>query len=168
MFEPEAPKGKIICLSEVVFPGDVSLKNTEDAAYKIVHPKGKSAAAEKDPRMLFISRFGTASGKCPPEHGDSWQETTMEMDNMFLPTGKITLSSRRYIVTLATDVDCKDSKKSLVFLKERQEAHLRNSLVTQDRMRPAPLLLRNTYKDQNTCQYHVGAAQVYLRDCSLI
>lgn len=144
MFESKATKAKIICLSEVVFPGDVSLKNTEGADYKMVHPEGKSAAAEKDPRTLFITWFGTASGKCPPDQGDSWQEATMEMDNMFVPTGKITLSSQRYIVTVTTDVDCKDSKKALVFVKERQEAHLSNSLVTPDRMVPPSFLLGDT------------------------
>lgn len=144
MFESKATKAKTICLSEVVFPGDVSLKNTEDADYKTVHPEGKSAPAEKDPRTLFMTRFGTASGQCPPDQGDSWQETTMEIDNMFLPTGKITLSSQRFIVTFTTDVDCKDSKKALVVLKERQEAHLSNSLVTQDRTGPPSFLLGDT------------------------
>ncbi len=105
---------------------------------------GQMAADGKDPRTLFVTRFGTASGKRPPDQGDSWQETTMEMDNMFLPTGKITLSSQRYIVTVTTDVDCKDSKKALVFLKERQEAHLSNSLVTPDRMVPPSFLLEDT------------------------
>ena len=144
MFESKATKAKIICLSEVVLPGDVSLKNTEDADYKMVPPEGKSAAAEKDPRTLFTSRFGTASGKCPPDQGDSWQETTMEIDNMFLPTGKITLSPQRYIVTFTTDVDCKDSTEALVFLKERQEAHLSNSLLTGHRMGPPSFLLGDT------------------------
>lgn len=37
---------------------------------------GQMAADGKDPRTLFVTRFGTASGQCPPDQGDRWQEAT--------------------------------------------------------------------------------------------
>ena len=82
---------------------------------------GKIAADEKDPLTLFLTMLGTASGQCPPDQRYSWQEATREIDNMFLPTGKVTVSSELYSVTFTTEVDWKDSKKALVFLNERQE-----------------------------------------------